>query len=337
VATCGRRALQPLTSARALAIVVALASTLSASLLELQLANAQSVSVPASDERQERARELFREAEQKERAGAYDAALLLFRGVGALQMTPAVHFHIGHCHELLGHLGTAFFEYTTARTEAEDKGKRETSKAAETALVRVEPRVAKLRARCVAAAQPCSFLVDGKRIDSPDGVARVDAGIRMVEVTMGTKSMRKDASAVDGTTLDVDADLTASVEAAIAIPDAHIRSGEDHDATTDESKTGASRTRTSRAPAILATGGAVLFAGAGFAAFAFRALDTAALGSWISAALLATLAIIWWAQPAHPTPRSARRQAPQAPQATNGTAAFWLSTSGTHVDFGGTF
>jgi hypothetical protein len=241
---------------------------------------------PPVDDSLAQARELFRIGEQKEAAFDYQGALEQFRAVGNVRMTPSVRFHIAHCEESLGHLGTAYQEYSLAKRDAELKKQQDTAKAAGAALSKLDPRVAKFRALCTIATFPCKVSIDGKPMESTDAIAHVDAGIRRIEITFAGKTEKRESSAVDGQLLDIapntDAPSPGPLTHTLLVDgpqtpetrDTHANANARTPATNlppQPVPMGAARPQRYDAPsrtfAVLATGGALALLGSGVAAF----------------------------------------------------------------------
>ena len=135
--------------------------------LALAFASGQlSWAVPAvaqTAEELDKARLGFREGLSLEAAGNWAGALAKFQAVGRVKLTPQVRFHIGRCHEQLGHLNEALGEYRLAEHEAQQQNLSELP-AITQARQGLEGRVPKLLIRRGEGAELARVELDGVEI-----------------------------------------------------------------------------------------------------------------------------------------------------------------------------
>lgn len=313
----GRRA------ARVLAAALALASVASAARATPPDASTRAPAPSASELLA--ARELFAQAIADEKRGEYAAALEKLRRVVTVKATPSVHFHLAYCHEHLGELVLALGAYDAAEREA-------TRERNEDVLRLVRATVPALRARVPTLAldvtpKPAGFVVrlDGRPLAS--GVlgvpVPVDPGSHVVEAE--APGHEPTSARVELAERDAVARVLHLAPRALAAREAPPAAPASAAATTARAPAaapaGTPSRRGGRAAPVVATAGAVVFAGAGvgflLAASArqdsartacaervtcddlrggVRTLDALALGSFVAAAGVATLAVVLFAR-----------------------------------------
>ncbi|MBN1605178.1 MAG: PEGA domain-containing protein [Polyangiaceae bacterium] len=118
-----------------------------------------SVAQPSPEELSQ-ARAKFQQATELEQAGNWAAALLAFREVGQVKMTPQVRYHIALCEENLGKLVAALggYELAAADADAVGPGFREE---VESSIRRLEARIPHLTIERGPGAQAATIVLDG--------------------------------------------------------------------------------------------------------------------------------------------------------------------------------
>ena len=263
------------------------------------------------------AREAFARAEKEEDRENWAVALEDLRRVAGVKMTAGVRFHIAHCEAGLGRDIAALEDYTAAEKLGREEHNKDVVDATAEAIAALRAKIPTVSIRVPSDVTDVEIMLDGKLLPSAlwatsiplePGTHRIDA--RAPGRTPYTTSLVvKDREA---STLEVR--LVAAPPAPAATP----------------ASTVIAPPREESAPkhtaAIVATGGAVLMAGAGFGAFVVaggkqsdaqstcatsvtcasakgpvQLWDGVALGAWAGAAVVGTVAVILWLRPSSDT------------------------------------
>lgn len=276
------------------------------------------------------ARALFAEATKDEQAGRWAAALDKLRRVGDVKMTAGVRYHVALCEENLGRAAAALGDYTAARDSAvAEKNKDVIALVPDAFLDDLRARVPTLAISIPPGMEPSSadleVALDGQaqskeRLAAP---IALDPGVHRVEARAPGRrpfAMVVTLNERDRARVDVALPPIAAEPAPIAAS-ASPTPARANDETSGAEKPQATAARSRLLP-IAATAGAVVLAGAGFAAFAIagakqssaesdcvrvtacddrrggvRAFDAIALGAWIGGAALGATAIVLWVRP----------------------------------------
>ena len=97
---------------------------------------------PASAAELSAARQLFGEALQAKDHGDWKGALERYERISKITVSPVLYFHMGACHEALGHVVEAINAYELASQEAQKKRDREVGKESKAQLDKLRPQVA---------------------------------------------------------------------------------------------------------------------------------------------------------------------------------------------------
>lgn len=302
----------------------------------LVLAAVPSAPIPArADEQQgrEQARKLFEEGLELEKKSDYKGALSKYREAERLAVTAGLRFHKGYCLEMTGSLAAALDEYEAADKLARDQNKQEVRSATAARLEPLRGRVPQLSLRLVTTGVVAEVQLDGAAVATPllEGKPfRVDPGDH--KLTARASGFRPYARSVHVpetalTTIEISLERDAPPVAAAAAPVPRESTPANDGATSssasalDEPPREASSSRSLVLP-IATTAGALGLVGAGVAFFAVaggtasnadiectrkvtcedeqsrvRTFDALALGSFIGAAALGTIAVVLWASP----------------------------------------
>jgi len=182
------------------------------------------------------ARKLFGEALDAEDQGRFSDALALYGRVEAIIVSPQLYYHMGLCHERLGHVVDALNAFEIAAQQAEQKGKadiaRESSKHAEA----LREKTAKLTITAPEGVEDLELRLDDKPVRAAlVGTSMlVDPGERRVSARAGNYQRRFEAvvRARPGESLTVRLDLGNKKPAAPVPPPRHGAGGEAPDAAT---------------------------------------------------------------------------------------------------------
>ncbi len=272
------------------------------------------------------ARDLFARAEKDEDAGKWDDALDKLRRASSVKMTAGRRFHIALCEEKLGQLVAALADYTAADQAARQDNNKDVLDAVAEPLRVLRLRVPTLTLE-VPPADGTTVSIDGKPI--APGVL----GVAM-PVEPGTHRIEARAHGKRPYTIQVtlkERDVQTTTIKWVDLP----KMPEEGGSGLNESPPPPAEAPSGgvKVGAIVATVSAAAVVGFGIGAFFLadgaqqnlvqqcptsidcggmktevRAWDAVALGSWIAGAGLATLAIVLWAKPSHPSaPSSSAR------------------------------
>jgi hypothetical protein len=268
------------------------------------------------------ARELFAQAERDERAGDWTAALGKLRFIEKIKSTPGIRFHIAMCEENTGQLAAALADYAFAERRATDEKNREVLAALKEPMAALRARVPRLVVRVPPDVKGATVALDGKVL--PPGYygaeIPVDPRAHAIEAKApGKKTYERSVTLAerDAVTVDVvlDDDAVPASPPPLPLPATSATLGP---APNDEARGGRAKVA-----AIAATAGAIVLAGAGVGAFLVaggkqsdakdacaarttdcedlrepvRTWDTIALGSWIAAGAVGTVAVLLWLAP----------------------------------------
>jgi hypothetical protein len=270
------------------------------------------------------ARELFAHAERDERAGDWTAALGKLRHIETLKATAGIRFHIALCEENVGLLAAALEDYAIAEKRATDEKNREVLAALKEPMAELRARVPRLVVRVPPDVKGVAVTVDGKPLSPGYFGAELPADPRAhgVEATAPGKkpfSARVVSPEREATVVDVVLD-----DEVPPTPTAAPRPAPPPETPAPRPPSPARRGGSGRTAAIATTAGAIVMAGAGIGAFVaagakqsdgqgacatrtagcddlrgpVRTWDALALGAWIAAGALGTVAVVLWALPA---------------------------------------
>lgn len=295
----------------------------------------------ADEQGREQARRLFEEGLDLEKKSDYAGALAKYREAEKLAVTAGLRFHKGYCLEMTGSLAAALEEYEGADKLAREQNKQDVRSATAVRLDPLRARVPQLSLRVAPAGTGAEVRLDGAAVAAPlhDGKPfRVDPGDHKLTARASgfrpyARNLHVPETALTTIEIALERDAPpAAVPAAVAPPPAGPATADAGanamSAPVDGPPSEAPRSRSLVLP-IATTAGAVGLAVAGVAFFAVaggiasdadvecprrvtcedeqsrvRTFDTLALGSFIGAAALGTVAIVLWASPG---PRAASR------------------------------
>jgi hypothetical protein len=296
------------------------------SLVGILVAAREARAEPSAAELQQ-ARELFTQAERDERAGEWGAALEKLLRIDGIKTTPGIRFHIALCEENLGHLAVALEDYALAEKKSIDERNQEVLAALKEPVARLRARVPRLVVRVPPDVRGVEVVVDGKPLPFAYFGAEVpvDPGAHSIVATApGRRSFTATPRPSEGEIVTVSVTLEDATAAGspgeapvIARPSASAQAG---------------TSKSPRALALGATFGALGLAGAGVISFVVagakqsdarsecasrttgcddlrgpvRAWDLVALGAWIGAGALSTVAVFLWLAPGAGSAASAR-------------------------------
>jgi hypothetical protein len=288
--------------------------------LALAVADPAAAQVPG----EEVARRSFEEGVALEKKGDFGAALAKFKESSSIKATLGNRYHLAYCLEMTGKLAAALTEYEALAQAAHDQKKNDVAEATRLRLEPLRPRVPELSVTVPADVAGVDVRLD----DAPLAAVllegrsfRVDPGAHTVSAHAPERQpFQKTLELAEGSTSRVDVTLPSLTKPAPA-EGGHA--------------TGARRAApapsrhwpSSRALAIVATGGAAGFATLGFVSFVaagtaqheaqtscpektscgseqsrIRTLDAFALVGFLGASALAATAIVLWT--AKPRPRT---------------------------------
>jgi hypothetical protein len=283
------------------------------------------------------ARTLFEEGIRFEKAGNCPLALERYRRVATVKSSPSLKYHTGFCHEQLHEDVLALTYYQQAETEATQKQNQEVLTAVKAPLARLTQKVPKLVPQ-VSEVPGLEVSIDGKPI--PQGLwgleIRVEVGRHTVEgKAVGYAPFSQTREFGEGTRTEIKVNLTpnpvvapvpsASASAAPSPPPSASASAAPSAVASAKPPppSGAEpppkQEGSSHTGAIIATAGAVVLVGGGFASFFYagsladqaktdclatvncddkkngvRLFDALALTGWIGGAGLGAVAVIAW-------------------------------------------
>ena len=283
------------------------------------------------------ARELFADASKDEDAGRWESALEKLHRVADVKLTAGIRYHIALCEEKLGLTATALAHYGDALQAANAEHNKEVIELLrEPFLGDLRARVPSLALNVPRDVSDVEVTIDGQRQPSGlwgVGVP-IDPGTHRVEAhapgrrpfTREIAMRDRDATVMD-VTLHPEPPQPAVAPAPRAAPaataGAEVRAAAMTPATPGRDDAAAGpRAHPSRIGAIVATAGALVLAGGGLGAYVqagseasdardrcrtqtscddrrspVRMWDGVALGAWIGAAALTTIAVVLWATP----------------------------------------
>jgi hypothetical protein len=265
------------------------------------------------------ARELFAKAEKDEDAGRWPAALEKLRRAASVKMTPGLRFHIALCEEKLGQLASALNDYATSESLARDAGNREVLDVVAEPLAALRARIPTLTVNVPANVKGAEVTLDGAPL--PSGLwstaIPVDIGPHAVQAKATERAgFSASVTLAEREAKVIEVNFPAPAAAQPAVPAPAVAAPTAQATAAEEPEKG------SRLSAVLATAGAVVLAGGGVASFLVadgkqsdarsacatqvtcddrkgpvRTFDWLALGAWVGAAALGTVAIVLWASP----------------------------------------
>ena len=229
------------------------------------------------------ARKLFEEGIAFEKSNEYSAALERFRRVATVKSSPSLKYHTGFCEEKLGHLVLALSFYEQAEADATEKQNLEVLGAVKAPLAGLTAKVPKL-VPVVTDAPDLEVSIDGKPI--PKGLwgleIRVEPGRHTVEGKAPSYvPFSQTLDFPDGSRLEVKVhvDLANGKSGVVAAVPSPVASATPAPTSTPPTSTAPApspnnapaspSSSPSRGPAILATAGAVVLIGGGFASFVY--------------------------------------------------------------------
>jgi hypothetical protein len=259
------------------------------------------------------AREAFARAEKEEEREDWAVALEDLRRVAGVKMTAGVRFHIAHCEAGLGQDIAALDDYIAAEKLGREEHNKDVVDATTEPIAALRAKIPTLVIRVPGDVADAEVMLDGKLLPSArwgtsialePGPHRIDA--RAAGRTPYTTALTvKDREA---STLEVK--LVVAPPAPVALPAPAVVGPPPEEKAPK------------RTAAIIATGGAVLLAGAGIGAFVVaggkqsdaqstcatsvscadakgpvQLWDGIALGAWAGAAVVGTVAVILWLRP----------------------------------------
>jgi hypothetical protein len=200
--------------ARLGATVVALLAAALASTSAVLAARAEPAPAGPTAEELSTARRLFEEALRATDAGRWEEALSLFLRIEKVAASPVVLFHIGGCHERLGHWVEALNAFERAEYEAKRGGKSDLAAEARARAVAARKKTGRLVIHVEGGSGGVRLDIDGKPIHADLAAAGllVDPGNRLVRgVSPGGERVHVQTAAVAaGATVVVVVDLRAS-------------------------------------------------------------------------------------------------------------------------------
>lgn len=309
---------------------------LGAVLLAMSISQAPSAHAAGPSQAQvQAARELFQEAERDEDGKRWSEALEKLRRVAAVKLTPGVRYHMALCEENLGQLVAALGDYTLAENQARAENAPDVLRLVGEKLKGLKLRVPRLTIVVPGDVPDVEVRLDGEPILKAMWGVQIplDPGEHKIEAKApGRVPMARTIAMQerDSTLLEVKlAEVTKTPPAPPATTAPSSTAGAPPsatpaaagDTTTKPTASGghAGAIVTTLAAALLAGGGVVAFVVAGSVHDAnvdacatqrsscdsrkdeVRIWDSVALGAWIGAAALATVAVVLWASPSRVT------------------------------------
>ena len=293
----------------------------------------------ASDADLRAARELFTAAEHDEDAGKWADAYDKLTRVAAVKLTAGVRYHLALCQEKLGKLATALDLFHQAQKQAQADEARDVLRLVGKQLEDLEPRVPRLTVHVVPPVDEAVVQLDGTPIAKAlVGVAiPLDPGSHVVEASAPNRAPAKATIAMgerDVTSIDLqlgEPRAPAGAPAAAATPGAGPATATETGPASAPAPQSASGHSSIVGP-LLTTAGALALAGLGVGAYiaagnqvtsgqqqcapsstrdpcdsavsTVRAWDFTAVGAWIGAAALGTVAVVLWIHTSHSQPAS---------------------------------
>jgi len=260
----------------------------------------------------ENARKLFKQAETDEAAQKWDIALGELRRASAIKMTAGLRFHIALCEMNLHQLAAALDDYTAADLLARTEGNTDVQEAVREPRADLDARVPKVKLTIPPDAKNVEVRVDTTVVNDPSEPLRLEPGPHTIEAKSegrGTFSKKLALKERD--------DITVAILLPLLIAGPTQTTGPE---SPPPEPAPSSSSKRNYVPAILATAGAVVLAGAGLGSFLIaggaqsdaqaacttgssdcdgdkskvHTWDAVALGAWIGAAGVAGLAVVLW-------------------------------------------
>jgi hypothetical protein len=265
----------------------------------------------------ETARKLFKQAEADEAAQKWDVALDELHRASSIKMTAGLRFHIALCESNLHQNAAALADYTAADLLARAEKNSEVADAVRDPRADLEARIPKLKLTVPADAKNVEVRVDSTVVTDLSEVLRLDAGAHTIEAHAdGRSPFSKKLNLQERDAITIPITLPLLVQT--PVQQAVSRTAEE-----PPPDVSSSSSRPNRVPAILATAGAVVLAGAGIGSFLLagsaqtdakndctsgasncssdkstvHVWDTVALSAWIAAAGVGALAVVLWVDP----------------------------------------
>ena len=261
------------------------------------------------------ARETFARAEKEEEREDWAVALEDLRRVAAVKMTAGVRFHIAHCEAGLGQDIAALDDYIAAEKLGREEHNKDVVDASAEPIAALRAKIPTIVIRVPGDVADAEVILDGKLLPSArwgTSIALEPGPHRIEARAPGRTPYTTSLTVKDREASALEIALVARPPAPIAAPAVVAPPDEE------------------RAPkhtaAIVATGGAVLLAGAGIGAFVVASgkqstaqstcatsvscadakgpvhvWDGIALGAWAGAAVVGTVAVILWLRPSPDT------------------------------------
>lgn len=263
------------------------------------------------------AREAFARAEKEEEHENWAVALEDLRKVAAVKMTAGVRFHIAHCEAGLGQDIAALDDYVGAEKLAHEEHNKDVSDASVEPIAALRAKIPTVVIRIPSDVTDAQVTLDAKPLESARWGTSIplEPGMHRIEAWATGRT----PYATSLTVKDREANVL-EVRLAIAPPPAPAAPERALVSPPAEEK-GSGHTT-----ALIATGGAVLLAGAGIGAFLVaggkqsdaqstcatsvncsdakgpvQLWDGVALGAWAGAAIVGTVAVILWLRPSAST------------------------------------
>ncbi len=300
------------------------------------LAAPHAAAEPSQTELKE-ARDLFAQAERDERAGDFASALDKLRRVAQIKVTPGIRFHIALSEEKTGQLVLALQDYAQAEKQATDEKNREVLAALKEPMERLRARIPRVIVRVPPDIRGVELLVDGKALAAGYFGAEVPVESKSHTIEARAPGRRTFHTSIvtperEITTVDVVLEEEAKPAPFPPPPAPQPSANGRPPAVSPQRESSAPEASSSggKTGTILATAGSLALAGVGVAAFfvadgqqgdasrqckiqvdcealrgPVRTWDAVALGSWIGAGALGTIAVVLWLTP-DASKRSAR-------------------------------
>src|SRR5262245_26524036 len=93
----------------------------------------------------QRARDLFADAQKREREGNWAGALEALNRVALIKRTPGVEYHLGICEEKLGMLVEAFRDYQAAERDASQQNVQDVLDAVKAPLAAIREKIPRIK------------------------------------------------------------------------------------------------------------------------------------------------------------------------------------------------
>jgi hypothetical protein len=288
------------------------------------VAEAQPAPTPAE---LQQARVLFAQAEKDERAGEWGAALEKLRKVAQIKVTPGIRFHTALCEERLDQLVPALEDYARAEAQANTERNMEVLAALKDPLAALRARIPRLIVRVPPDVKGTSVTLDDKPLAPGYWGAElpVERGTHVVSASAtGRRPFSKSLATPEHEITVVDVVLEDQTKTAPPSPPPlpTVGGNQPPPPPPPMPSDGPKGQGGGKTGAILATAGAVALVGLGVGAFLtadgkqsdakeqcatqtdcedlrgpVRAWDALALGAWIGAGALGTIAVVLWIAP----------------------------------------